>query len=104
MRFVERFLNEDELALLYAAWPQAPEREAIRRAARGLLEWLRYVWVQVEQTLGEELGISLDTVAFQQALDRLYDWDLAEHLRTELLSARLPPNPPMQPTASRARS
>jgi hypothetical protein len=77
VRFVERFLNEEELALLYAAWPQAPEREAIRRAARGLLEWLRYVWVQVEQTLGEELGISLDTVAFQQALDRLYDWDLA---------------------------
>jgi hypothetical protein len=104
VRFMERFLNEEELALLYAAWPQAPEREAIRRAARGLLEWLRYVWVQVEQTLGEELGISLDTVAFQQALDRLYDWDLTEHLRTELLSARLPPNPPMQPTASRARS
>jgi hypothetical protein len=31
----------------------------------------------VEQTRGEELGIALDTVAFQQALDRLYDWDLA---------------------------
>ncbi len=77
VRFVERFLNEDELALLYAAWPQAPEREAIRRAARGLLEWIRYVWRQVEQTLGEELDISLDTVAFQQALDRLYDRDMA---------------------------
>jgi hypothetical protein len=77
VRFVERFLNEEERALLYAACPQAPEREAIRRAARGLLEWLRYVWVQVEQTLGEELGISLDTAAFQQALDRLYNWDLA---------------------------
>jgi hypothetical protein len=78
VRFVERFLNEDELALLYAAWPQAPEREAIRRAARGLLEWIRYVWRQVEQTLGEELDISLDTVAFQQALDRLYDQDVAD--------------------------
>jgi hypothetical protein len=39
--------------------------------------WIRYVWTQVEQTLGEELGISFDTVAFQQALDRLYEWDLA---------------------------
>jgi hypothetical protein len=60
VRFVERFLSEDALALLYAAWPQAPEREAIRHAARGLLEWIRYVWTQVEQTLGEKLGISLD--------------------------------------------
>ena len=75
---MERFLNEDELALLYAAWPQAPEREAIRRAARGLLEWIRYVWTQVEQTLGEELGISLDTAAFLEAIERPYDWDLAD--------------------------
>jgi hypothetical protein len=78
VRFVERFLSEDELALLYAAWQQAPEREAIRRAARGLLEWIRYVWMQVEQTLGEELGIALDTVAFLQAIERPYDRDLAD--------------------------
>jgi hypothetical protein len=78
VRFVERFLSEDELALLYAAWPQAPEREAIRRAARGLLEWIRYVWTQVEQTLGEELGISLDTAAFLEAIERTYDWNLAD--------------------------
>ncbi len=77
VRFVERFLSEDELALLYAAWPQAPEREAIRRAVRGLLEWIRYVWTQVEQTLGEELGISLDTAAFLEAIERPYDWNLA---------------------------
>ena len=37
--------------------------------------------LQVEQVLGEELGIALDTVAFQQALDRLYDWDVALHHR-----------------------
>lgn len=78
VRFVERFLNEDELVLLYAAWPQAPEREAIRRAARGLLEWIRYVWMQVEQTLGEELGIALDPATFLQAIDRLYDRDLTD--------------------------
>lgn len=72
VRFVERFLSEDELALLYTAWPQAPEREAIRRAARGLLEWIRYVWTQVEQTLGEQLGIDLDTAAFLEAIERPY--------------------------------
>jgi hypothetical protein len=38
VRFVERFLRPDEIGLLYAAWPAAPEREAIRRAARGLWE------------------------------------------------------------------
>ncbi len=76
-RFVERFLREDELALLYAAWPASPEREAIRRAVRGLLEWIRYVWTQAEQILGESLGISLDTAAFLKAIERPYDWNLA---------------------------
>jgi hypothetical protein len=76
-RFVERFLRSDELALLYAAWPVGPDREAIRRAARGLWEWTRYVWSQAEQTLGEELGISFDEVAFLEAIERPYDWDLA---------------------------
>jgi hypothetical protein len=76
-RFVERFLREDELALLYAAWPSGPEREAIRRAARGLWEWTRYVWAQAEQTLGEELGISFNTTAFLEAIERPYDWELA---------------------------
>jgi hypothetical protein len=76
-RFVERFLREDELALLYAAWPASPEREAIRRAARGLLEWTRYVWTQAEQALGEELGISLDAAAFLEAIEYPYDWNLA---------------------------
>lgn len=76
-RFVERFLSEDELALLYAAWPASPEREAIRRAARGLWEWIRYVWTQAEQRLGEELGISLDAAGFLEAIERPYDWNLA---------------------------
>ncbi|MDQ2997456.1 MAG: hypothetical protein M3R61_10420 [Chloroflexota bacterium] len=74
-RFVERFLREDERALLYAAWPAGPEREAIRSAARGLLEWIQYVWTQAEQTLGESLGISLDAAAFLAAIERPYDWD-----------------------------
>jgi hypothetical protein len=32
----------------------------------------------VEQTLGEDLGISLDIATFLQAIDRLYDRDLAD--------------------------
>jgi hypothetical protein len=76
-RFVERFLREDERVLLYAAWPSGPDREAIYRAARGLWEWTRYVWTQAEQTLGQELGISLDAAAFLEAIERPYDWDLA---------------------------
>jgi hypothetical protein len=76
-RFVERFLSEDELVLLYAAWPTGPERKAVRRAVRGLWEWTRYVWAQAEQMLGEELGITLDTVAFLEAIERPYDWSLA---------------------------
>jgi hypothetical protein len=76
-RFVERFRHPDELALLYAAWPAAPEREAIRRAARGLLERTRYVWTQAEQKFGDSLGISFDEAAFLEAIERPYDWDLA---------------------------
>lgn len=71
-RFIERFLSPEELALLYAAWPSSPAKEAIRRAVRGLWEWTKYVWRQVEQTLGEELGISLDQAAFLEAIERPY--------------------------------
>ena len=92
VRFVERFLNEDELALLYAAWPQAPEREAIRRAARGLLEWIRYVWAQVEQTLGEELGIALDTAAFCRRLIVFTTGIWQRHMSAEPSCAHVPPN------------
>ena len=81
-RFVERFLRPYELALLNAAWPTGPDRESIRRAARGLWEWTRYVWTQVEQRLGEELGIAFDTAAFLEAIERPYDWIWQEHLRS----------------------
>lgn len=74
-RFIERFLSPEELALLYAAWPSSPEKEAIRRAARGLWEWTKYVWGQAEQTFGEELGISLDKAAFLEAIERPYHWE-----------------------------
>jgi hypothetical protein len=42
VRNAEVFLSADELALLYAAWPAAPEREAIRRSTRGLWDWIQY--------------------------------------------------------------
>ncbi len=76
-RFVERFLRPDETALLNATWPIYADREAIRRAARGLWEWTRYVWKEAEQMLGEALDISLDTAAFIEAIERPYAWDNA---------------------------
>ena len=77
VRFVERFLREDELALLYSAWPAGSQRDAIRRAVRGLWDWTRYVWAEAEQTLGEPLAISLDAEALLGALERPYAWDQA---------------------------
>jgi hypothetical protein len=72
VRDAERFLSADELALLYAAWPVAPEREAVRRAARGLWEWTRYVWAACEQVLGEELGIEVDPTTILEVIERPY--------------------------------
>jgi hypothetical protein len=82
VRHAEAFLRDDELTLLYAAWPVAPEREAIRRAARGLWAWVQYVWGECEQALGEELGVTLDTAVFLDAVERPYAWErLTSHKR-----------------------
>jgi hypothetical protein len=72
VRNAEQFLRTDELALLYATWPVAPEREAIRKAAHGLWKWTRYVWAECEQALGEPLGISFNTTAFLEVIERPY--------------------------------
>jgi hypothetical protein len=72
VRNAEQFLRADELALLYAAWPAAPDREAIRIAARGLWAWVQHVWAECERTLGEELGIALDAAIFIDAIERVY--------------------------------
>ncbi len=77
VRYAERFLPPDELTLLYAAWPAAPEREAIRRAAHGLWEWTRYVWTEAEQKIGVTLDIPLDAEALLASLERPYSWDPA---------------------------
>jgi hypothetical protein len=75
VRNAEQFLSADELALLYATWPVAPTQEAIRRAARGLWEWTHYVWAECEHTLGEELGIAVDTTAILEVIERPYAWE-----------------------------
>lgn len=93
-RYVERFLRADELKLLYAAWPASPERVAIRRAARGLLEWIRYVWTQAEQAFGEPLGISLDTAAFLEAIKRPYSTASTEPTAVVALDIRSPSGNP----------
>jgi hypothetical protein len=72
VRNAEQFLSADELALLYATWPVAPEREAIRRASRGVWAWTRYVWAECEQVLGEDLGIDVDTTAILDVIERPY--------------------------------
>lgn len=71
MRNAEQFLRADERALLYAAWPGAPEREAVRWV-RGLWEWTRYVWAECEQALGEELGIDVDQTTILDVIERPY--------------------------------
>ena len=81
VRFVEQFLPPDELALLYTAWPARPDRDEIRRAARGLWEWTRYVWTTAEQTLGASLDIPLDAEAMLAALEAPYSWDQESHAR-----------------------
>jgi hypothetical protein len=74
VRVVERFLAPEELALMYAAWPAGPERAEIRRATHGLWDWTRYVWAEAEQTLGESLGLTLDSEALLAALEDRYTW------------------------------
>jgi hypothetical protein len=88
VRFVER---PDELALLYAAWPAGPGREAIRHAARGLWEWTRSVWAEAEQTLGV-----LDIPQIKQALLKYchVQFDHAVGLSTTSRTAPAAPSAP----------
>lgn len=77
VRFAEQFLAPHEVALLYAAWPAGPEREAIRRAVQGLWAWTRYMWTEAEQTFGDLLDRPLDADALLAALERPYTWEAA---------------------------
>jgi hypothetical protein len=74
-RFVERILNDDERALLEAAWPAQPTRDEVRRAARALWTWTRFVRRETERVLGEPLPLSVDEEGLSAAIDRIYEWE-----------------------------
>lgn len=73
-RFVEHLLVPHERALLEATVVTRPEREEVRRAARGLWVWTRYVWRETERVLGGALPIPLDEDGLLSAVDRIYAW------------------------------
>jgi hypothetical protein len=75
LRYVETLLAPEEEALMTAAWPAAPEREEVRRAARALWDWTRYVWAEAERVLEARLEITLDEAALLAAVDRIYGWE-----------------------------
>jgi hypothetical protein len=73
-RYVEELLTPEEQALLAAAWPAAPTREEVRRAAGALWSWTRYVWAEAERVLDRPLELRLDEAALHAAADRIYTW------------------------------
>jgi len=73
-RYVEQLLAPHERVLLEAAVAARPEREEVRRAARELWEWTRYVWRETERVLGGALPIPLDEDGLLSAVDRIYAW------------------------------
>jgi hypothetical protein len=73
-RYVEQLLLPHERALLEATAVGRPEREEVRRAARGLWEWTRYAWREAKRALGGALPITLDEDGLLSAVDRIYAW------------------------------
>jgi hypothetical protein len=51
-----------------------PEREEVRRAARELWAWTRYVWRETERVLGDALPIPLNEDSLLSAVERIYAW------------------------------
>lgn len=73
-RYIEHLLLPHERTLLEATVVARPEREEVRRAARELWEWARYVWRETERVLGSALPIPLDEDGLLSAVDRIYAW------------------------------
>jgi hypothetical protein len=73
-RYIEHLLSPHEQALLEATVVARPEREEVRRAARRLWEWTRYVWRETERLLGGGLSIPLDEDGLLSAVDQIYAW------------------------------
>ena len=73
-RHVEQLLSAPERALLEATVVARPEREEVRRAARALWAWTRYVWREAEEMLEAAVPIRLDEVGLLSAVARIYEW------------------------------
>ena len=71
-RYTAQVLSPEEQALLAQSWPTKPSQQEVRRAARALWDWTRYVWQQAERRLGRSLLIQVDEAALLSAVDRLY--------------------------------
>ena len=74
-RYVELLLSPAEEELLSAALPTVATRPEVRRAARALWTWTRYVWDETERVLGGPLGVEVDETELQLAVDRIYARD-----------------------------
>ena len=73
-RYVEDRLSAEEKAMLTNAWPALPAVDEVRRAARALWTWTRYVWREAEVHLGRPLAVLVDEEALLIAVDRIYTW------------------------------
>ena len=71
-RYVEQLLSPTEQELMKEAWPRGPDRDEVRRAARALWAWTRYVWQEAETCLGRSLEIQLDDAGLRAAVERIY--------------------------------
>jgi hypothetical protein len=72
-RYAELLLSPAELGLVAAAWPAAPTTDEVRRAARALWTWTRYVWAETEGALGRPLEITFDEASLLAAVDAMYE-------------------------------
>jgi hypothetical protein len=74
-RYVTEILSPEEQALLAAAWPAAPARDEVRRAARALWDWTRHVRSEAERVLAGRLEVDVDEPGLLAAVDRIYGWE-----------------------------
>ena len=72
-RHTESLLSPAEQHLMRVAWPAEPVQAEVRRAARELWTWTRYVWSEAERHLGQPLEVTIDEVGLLAAIDALYE-------------------------------
>ncbi len=84
-RYVEHLLSSPEQALLTQAWPTAPARDEVRRAARALWAWTAHVWREAEIVLVRPLEVSVDETELLAAVERIYQYE-----RNNMVSKPLP--------------